>query len=920
MRFLLLLLFPVSILAQTSGLQFRQTQCNSRTQPINVEPGPIRFSWTLEQSARNLEQTAYQLVMATSIANLEAGRYDIWNTGKTYSKEYHPVNYPGQRIQSNTRYFWKLRVWDNQGLASNWSTPQSFQTSLWEKKDWKGAAWIGYEQLPDSERVVPGIHEPDARKMGAKLLKRSIVPQFRKSFQLKQSPSSAYLYVSGLGQYEMTINGKKPGEGFLTPGWSLYGKTCFYNCFDVTKSVALGENVLAATVGNGFFYINRERYFKLVTAWGYPMLITRLQLNYPDGSSENIVSDASWETRASPIIFSSIYGGEDYDARLEQKGWNLSGFKDSGWKNALLVKEPEGILRAEQDYPVAIQQRYTNPSIRPLKKNAYLYDFKQNTSGILSIRLKGKKGQKIRLIPAELLYGDTAVNQNASGKPYWYEYTLGSDEEESWQPQFTYYGFRYVQVEGARPESSPLTEAADSALPVVNALTLLHNRNASPETGTFSSSNPLMNRTYELIKRAIESNLQSVVTDCPHREKLGWLEQDFLMGNSIHYNFDIQSLYEALVRHMMDSQLENGLVPDIAPEYVPFGGGFRDSPEWGSASIQLPWLVYQWYDDVQLMEKAWPMMEKYMRYLGGKANGFILSHGLGDWYDLGPRFPGEAQLTPKSLTATAIYYQDLKLMAAMASVLLKKSEAASYQARAEEVRQAFNAKFFDAARGVYSTGSQTAMAMPLCFGMVEPAYQRKVVSNLIDSIKSNGKALTAGDVGYHYLVEALTRFGASELLYEMNNRDDVPGYGFQLRNGATALTESWPALPSVSNNHLMLGHLMEWFFAGLGGINQKEGSTGFRHLLINPQPVGDLTWVNSSFMTPQGLVKSEWKRSGAELELKLQIPMNSKADLVLPMKMGQRMYLNGKELKIIVADGRGVIEGIVAGDYVIKVR
>jgi hypothetical protein len=371
---------------------------------------------------------------------------------------------------------------------------------------------------------------------------------------------------------------------------------------------------------------------------------------------------------------------------------------------------------------------------------------------------------------------------------------------------------------------------------------------------------------------------------------------------------------------MMDSQLDNGLVPDIAPEYVPFGGGFRDSPEWGSASIQLPWMVYQWYDDAQLIEKAWPMMEKYIHYLSGKADGAILSHGLGDWYDLGPRFPGEAQLTPKALTATAIFYNDLKLMASMAEVLNKKPEAAIYRQKAEQVRVAFNSKFFDVAKASYATGSQTAMSMPLCFGMVEPQYQAKVIANLVDSIKANGKALTAGDVGYHYLVEALTKFGASNLLFEMNNRDDVPGYGFQIRNGATALTESWPALPSVSNNHLMLGHLMEWFFAGLGGINQKEGSTGFRHLLINPQIVGDLNWVKSSFMTPQGLVKTEWKRTGEALELTLQIPMNCKADLVLPMKIGQRMYLNDKELKIIGSDGRGMIEEMVAGDYVIKVN
>jgi len=297
------------------------------------------------------------------------------------------------------------------------------------------------------------------------------------------------------------------------------------------------------------------------------------------------------------------------------------------------------------------------------------------------------------------------------------------------------------------------------------------------------------------------------------------------MGGSVHFNYGLYHLYAKQVNDMIEAQTADGLVPDIAPEYGPFEGGFRDSPEWSSASVILPWFIYKWYGDTTVMRKAWPMMLQYVGYVDAKSKNHILSHGLGDWFELGPKNPGVAQLTPIELTATAIYYYDLKLLAQMAKILHKEQEENGLSIMADKVKSAFNAKFLNYKTKAYSTGSQTAMSMPLCVGLADENIKAIVLENLVDSINTNNKALTAGDIGFHFLVEALTKGEESQLLYEMNARDDVPGYGYQLKKGATALTESWPALENVSNNHLMLGHLMEWFYSGLGGIDQDEYST-----------------------------------------------------------------------------------------------
>jgi len=901
-----------------STLSVSQLKCNGFDNPAGTEKVP-EFGWIIKSSERGQIQTAYQIIVSSDKKIIKKRTGDIWDTGKTQSGASAWISYPGPQLQPGKQYFWKVRVWDGNDKPSPWSTTGKFVTGLFDKYDWTGAKWIGYEDIPDSLLLVPGVHGA-GNNLGDVAKKRSSVPYFRKEFSSEKKIAQAFVFVSGLGQYELYINGDKIGDHFLSPGWSDYRITCFYNTYNVTENLNRGLNTIGTIVGNGFYNVSRERYRKLVIAYGAPKMILKLEVRYSDGSEEIIVSDESWKTSLSPITFSSIYGGEDYDARLEQEGWNKPGFNDADWKPALLVKEPTGILNPENDHPVKVAEVINHKRIFLKKDSIFIYDFEQNASGIIKIKIKGEKGQEVRLTPGELIDEDSLVTQKATGGPYYFTYTLKGENDEIWMPRFTYYGFRYVQADGAVPAKYP----NPGKLPVISDIQLLHTRNSSPVTGSFKCSNELFNSIYNLIDWSIKSNLASVATDCPHREKLGWLEQTHLMGNSIKFIYNIHNLYDKVIDDMIEAQLENGLVPDIAPEYVPFTGGFRDSPEWGSACIILPWDMYEWYGDLEAVKKAYPMMKKYLSYLRDMSEDQIISYGLGDWFDLGPRSPGEAQLTPKAVTATSIYFYDAKLLGEMANLIGEKEDALYYKNMAEEIRKAFNAKFFDPLTNVYSTGSQTAYSMPLFFGMVEDSCKRDVVGNLIKSINDNNKALTAGDVGYRYLLRVLEQEGQSQLIYEMNSKTDVPGYGYQLSKGATALTESWAALKYVSNNHMMLGHLMEWFYSGIGGIRQAPDSRSYDNIIIAPEIVGDLTWAEVTFNTIHGEILSSWKIEENNFLMKVIIPVNCKAVVVIPQADPEKITENDKPLGNLpevrisdVSDGKTMCE-ISSGEYIFK--
>lgn len=914
---ILLLLMYIGLSAQNFGV--KTLTCDNLTNPLGISIQNPGLSWKITSEPRNFKQTAYRILVSDNTKSLEANKGDMWDSKKVNSDMSLMVAYKGKHLEATKKYYWKVMVWGQDGRPSAWSNQASWQMGLIENKDWGNANWICYEVLPDSMKFAPSPENGEGT--GEKAKKRAVVPLFRNEFEVEKEVRQATLFISGLGQYEALINGKKIGSGFLTPNWTRYDKTILYNSYDVAGYLLPRKNAIGTIVGNGFFYINKERYIKMPIAFGYPQMICLLKIKYTDGTEKNIVSGSDWKTTPSAITFSNIYGGEDFDANLEQVGWDKAGFDDSGWKPAIISNATTGKLVADNGYPIAVQETIQAKNILKISTGRYLYDFGQNASGIIELDVKGKAGQKIKFIPGELISPKNEINQGASGSPHYYLYTLKGTGLETWHPKFTYYGFRYVMVEGAMPDTANVV----NDLPRIATLKFLHTRNSCPQMGSFSCSNELFNKIYNLINWAIKSNLQSVTTDCPHREKLGWLEQNYLMGNSINYNFDIYHLYQNTVQDMMDSQTPEGLVPSIAPEYATLNlylnGYFRDSPEWGSASVILPWLLYKWYGDTATMDKAWPMMVKYVEYLKSKSDNHILAYGLGDWFDLGPEKPGQAQLTPLGLTATAIYYYDLKLLSEMSVILNKKAEHEKYSKWASEIKDAFNSKYFDPKTCVYATGSQTSMSMPLCLDLVDPQCRAKVVSNLANSIVANNKALTAGDVGFHYLIEALSSNGQSQLLYEMNNRDDVPGYGFQLKKGATALTESWPALENVSNNHLMLGQIMEWFYNGIGGIRQSDNSVAFKNIIIKPSVVGDLKNANTNFETPYGTIKTNWNITNDSFKLDVEIPSNTSALIYLPANSSKNIMENNivitkvKDVKFIRTESEYLIYQVGSGDY-----
>lgn len=902
------MLFSVASKLHAQTVQVTHLLCNYQVDPIGIDASKPMLNWQLKGNGYHISQTAYRVLVADDSTLLAQNKGETWDSGKIGSSQSIQIQYSGKPLQPVKKYYWKVMVWDNKGNRSTWSKPARWQTGLFGQADWMDAQWIGYDKLPDSMRIVPFQQDNGNPALGKR---KDILPLIRKEVVIKKSLKAATVFICGLGQFELSLNGKKVGDHFLDPGWTKYDKQALYVTFDVTKQLKQGKNAFGVMLGNGFYYIPGERYRKITGAFGYPKMICRVVLQYQDGTSESVVSDASWKTAAGPVTFSSIYGGEDYDANLEQQGWNQPSFNDQHWQHAVIVDGP-ALLNSQTEDPLKIFEHFTPQKITQPKPGVWVYDFGQNASAIPAIVLKGKKGASVKIIPGELLADNGTVTQNYIGSPVNFTYTLKGEGVESWQPRFIYYGFRYVQIEGAVPAN----KANPSGLPVVAELKSLHTRNSAERIGSFTCSNTLFNKTFTLIDWAIQSNTASVFTDCPHREKLGWLEEAHLVGSSIRYNYDIASLCRKVITDMRMSQTADGLIPDIAPEYVQFGWGFRDSPEWGSNGVILPWYVYQWYGDKQVLQENYSMMTRYVAYLESKSKNHILSFGLGDWYDIGPKDPGVSQLTPNGVTATAIYYYDLTILSKVAAVLGNAADEEKYKALSADVKSTFNKAFFNYTTNQYATGSQTANAMALYMGLTEPDRKQKVTDNLVKGLRDHDNRLTAGDIGYRYLLRALDDAGRSDVIFDMNSRSDVPGYGYQLARGATALTESWQGNRISSNNHFMLGHLMEWFYSGLGGIRPAENDVAFHDIVIRPEPVGDVRFVKAGYDSPYGTISVHWIKEHHTFDMKVVIPPNANAVVYLPANARSAVMVNGKN---ITADKTVDDQGFQNGRKLVKV-
>lgn len=899
-RFLLVLCAVTASSSVGFALAVENPKCEYWADPLGIDVPRPRLSWTLASAERGGRQTAYQVLASADRQALAADRGELWDSGKVASDATQLVPYAGRALASSQEVFWKVRVWDADGRPSAWSAVAAWTMGILTEADWS-ARWITANGAERYAVAYPDAARQDLRNRAAFAAAHpdAIVtsePNYsslvaRREFQVKPALRRAVVHISGLGQYELTVNGRRIGDALLAPGWTEYRKTVLYDTYDITGAINRGANAIGILLGNGMYNIQPDyaRYVKFLNTYGPLKVIAQLRLEYADGTVETLGTDRTWQVSPGPITYSNVYGGEDYDARRRAAGWNSAGFRpEHPWDAAVETTGPGGKLKglSAAAPPITVAATLAPLQRVQLEPAVLVYDLGQNASVIPKLTVRGPRGSRVRIIPAELLGANGRVDRTSATqdgvRPAWWQYTLAGDAAEEWTPQFFYQGGRYLQVELFPAEN-------DSVLPEVVKLAGLVVHTAATPNGEFASSCELFNRIYTLVRWAQRSNLMSVITDCPHREKLGWLEQYHLNGPSLRYNFDLLTLYRKAMNDMADSQLDNGFVPNISPEFFVAGhedlaNGFRNSPEWGSAFVIVPWQQYLFSGDTSLITDYYDRMKRYVAFLASTAEDNIIKFGLGDWYDLGPKPPWGSQLTPVPFTATAIYYYDNVIMGAMASQLGKTADAQEFAARADAIRASFNRTFFHPDTGTYATGSQTAQALPLFFGLAEPAQRTRIADALVADIRSRGNAFTSGDVGYRFLLKALAMEGHSDVIFDMNNQAERPGYGYQLKRGATSLTEKWDAGVGSfgSQNHFMLGQINEWFFHDVAGIQQDPAAPGFKNVIIHPTVVGDLLWAKGRYDSVRGPVTTEWHRDSGKLTLEVSIPANCTATVYVP--------------------------------------
>ena len=823
---------------------------NYRKNPEVVDMGDVFFSWNIESGEQNVYQDNYRIEVWK-----ENGE-KTWDSGRISGNDMLHILYKGEELEEETRYNWRVtvecrmdgKVEKNKRIVAV-SEMAFFATGINKKEDWLGS-FIG--ETRDKEYHV-----------------------YRKTFQCQGAVKRAKIYLCGLGHFEIYINGNKISDYVLEPAWSDYNKTCYYTAYDVTAQLREGKNAALVKLGDGMFHVPGGRYVYYERSYGKSKFIAKMVIEYEDGRKEAVVTDRTWKKKKSPILFCCIYGGEEYDSRLWNQEMLLPEYKEmEEWSAAECVPFPKGTLKAQQTEPLKVMQRYEPVRVIKTQSGAWLYDFGTNFSGWARIKIRSNKkqaGQKVIMTPGEILSPNHLPDQKVTGVGYSWDYILNEEEIQEFAPDFTYTGFRYLAVTGAAPEGGVLPEI----ISVTGEYIYPDLKNA----GEFNCSNDLFNRIHGIIRQAILSNTKSYFTDCPHREKLGWLEQTHLIGPSIMYNLEVQALYSKIEADMCDAQRENGLVPDICPEYVTgfdkYHEGFVDSPEWGSALIINTWYVYKRYGDTLLFQKYYENMKWYLSHLTQMTHHHVLHHGLGDWLDIGPMTP-HSQNTPVPVIATCIYYYDLTIMYQIAKELGKKEDAKKYAALSKDVYREYNLQFLDNQTGRYATGSQAAQAMSLMVGLVPEKMKDKVIKQLEQDIVKRNYTITAGDVGHPFLVRTLMKYGMEDVLNEMLLITKEPGYGYQVVNGATTLTEEWdgpdPNRPHGSQNHLMLGSIEEWFYGSLGGIELIRTERKVDEIMIRPFFAKGIEWVKVWVAHPYGKVKTSWRIIGEIAEVSVVIP------------------------------------------------
>ncbi|HET7213593.1 MAG TPA: family 78 glycoside hydrolase catalytic domain [Terriglobia bacterium] len=825
------LLFITSDFAQNGIGAPGHLRCEYLSNPTGIDVRQPRFQWVLDNSGRGVMQTAYQVLVASSPANLAKDRGDVWDSGKVASGDSTQVVYNGKPLESGHIYWWKVRTWDSRGKSSLYSLPAKFGMGLLERADWMGQ-WIGGEGL------------------------------LRKEFGLPGKVVRARAYVTALGYYELHINGKKIGNKVLDPAWTVYPKRVLYSTYDATSDLKDGANAIGVMLGGGWATqeAGGSAYYKT------PALLFQMNIEMADGKTVSVSSDTSWKTTAGPVVSDSVYDGEVYDARLGKPGWDRPGFNDAAWASARQEQGTAGAISAEMMPPIRVTDTLVPRSMTNPERGVYVYDFGQNFAGWAQLRVRGPRGTKVRLRFSELIYPDGTINrQNLRSAKARDIYILKGSGLEEYEPRFTYHGFRYVELTGY-----PGTPSLDSIRGrVVNS--------DVRATGNFVASKEILNQIQHLIRWGQLSNLYSIPTDCDQRnERQGWMGDAQVSAEEAMMNFDMAAFYTNFVRDIRDAQKPDGEIPDTVPHKY---GQYPADPAWGTAYSLICWYMWQQYGDKRILQENYEGLQKYEEFLRSRARDNVLRYSYyGDWIAI--------KHTPGALVSDSYFYYDTRILSEIAKVLGKTGDTDAYAALADQIKDAFNKAFFNAETGEYANGTQTAQAMPLFLDLVPQKERGGVMGKLYNNIVyEHNTHLTTGFIGVKYLLPVLTRDGQNDVAYELATQTSYPSWGYMISKGATTLWELWQDKigPSMnSHDHIMLGSIGSWFYRALGGINLGPDGEGYRHILIEPRLVEDLHWASASVETVRGNVSCSWNHRPGSIAMEITIPGNSDARVVVP--------------------------------------
>jgi alpha-L-rhamnosidase len=911
----LIILLPLMILTgagtfpgkKISTVKLTDLRTEMLTVPLGIDITAPRFSWQLNGSERSIQQVAYQVLVSSDLSKLDAGQGELWNSGKVLSDQSIHIAYAGRPLKSRTTCYWKVKTWTQNG-ESEWSEPAVFSMGLLGKADWK-AKWTGLDKHFAWDSVT---------KM-ARLSAR----YFRKTFTASKEIKKATIYISGLGLYELYINGQKIGDQVLAPSPTEYTKVAKYNTFDVTSNIIKGRNAIGTILGNGRFFAMRQNYKpQKWHTFGYPKMLLQLELLFTDGTTQTVISDDSWKVTADgPIRTNNEYDGEEYDATKEMTGWNTTSFNDSKWLKAQLVKAPGGQVEAQMNENMKVMEVIHPVSIMKLADDRFIIDMGQNMVGWIKMKVKGKRTDQVKLRYAESLQPNGEIyTANLRDALVTDIYTLKGIGQETWAPRFVFHGFRYVEL-----TNYPGTPQVDD----FNGEVVYDDMRT---TGTLETSDPIINQLHKNAYWGIRGNYKGMPIDCPQRnERQPWLGDRATGAYGESFIFENSKLYAKWLDDIQESQTAEGSIPDVAPNFWYY---YKDNMTWPGTYLTVSNMLYNQFGDKRPIIKHYPSMKKWLTYMKSKymINYIISKDSYGDWC-VPPESPelihtkDSTRITDPALLATAYYCYILHLMQRFAGIVNKPEDAKSFAAEELKVKQAFNKKFYNRTKNSYGNNTVTANILPLAFNIVPESDAQKVFGNIVEKILVENRGhISTGVIGTQWLMRWLTYYGRADIAFQLATNTSYPGWGFMVKNGATTIWELWngnTANPAMnSQNHVMLlGDLVVWFYENLAGIKSDPDHPGFKKIIMKPSFVDGLTYVNASYQSMYGKIKSHWKRNGNNLTWEISIPPNTTAEVFIPAGAAEDVKERagqGKGLKFIRMDGDRAVFELGSGDFTLN--